>query len=270
MNTIRRYWIYESLLITIAIGAFAFAAFRIVGARENDAVAPETAIVQVGQDVFEELVVDSEDESAESDSENDPIASEFDDEYAEEESDGEFYLEDAAAKFMQLEVEQVESAIKSGLSLAEIATRAGVDVQAFTNAMVAQEQASIEQLMQSGEISAEEAAEWHEEVQQWTPFFINTVYLYPEMVAAELIGISEDALYEQLESGNGQTVAAVAEANGVAAQAVIDAVIASEMKLVDEMVVAGLIDADEGEEWKLEAADEMTRLVMDPFEEAAE
>ena len=256
MNTIRRYWIYESLLITIAIGAFAFAAFRIVNARENDEAVSETTIVQVEQEI--EPAPEAE--------------SEFEDEYAEEEGDGEFYLEDAAAKFMQIEVEQVESAVESGLSLAEIASRAGVDVQAFTDAMVAQEQAAIEQLMQAGKISAEEAAEWQEEARQYTPFFINTVHVYPELVAAKTIGIPVDSLFEQLESGNGQTVATIAEANGVAAQTVVDAIIESESKLIDEMVTAGLVEADDADEWKVEIANEMTRLVMEPldFEEEEE
>ena len=199
------------------------------------------------------------------DPESAEIENDFEDEYAEEESD-DFYLEDAAAKFMQLEVEQVESAIESGLSLAEIARRAGVDVQAFTEAMVTQELAAIVRLEQAGEISAEESAEWQADAQQFTPFFINTVYRYPELVAAETIGIEVDSLFERIELNGGQTIAAIAEEQGVAAQDVVDAVVASETELIDAMVTAGLLDAEDAQAWKQDVAEEMTRLVMEPID----
>ena len=119
--------------------------------------------------------------------------------------------------------------------------------------------------MQRGEISAEEAADWQEEVPLFTPFFINTVYFYAETVAAKAIGIDEETLWEQLDSGS-QSVADIAEANGVAAQTVIDAVIASEANLIDEMVAAGLIDAEDAREWKADVAEEMTQFITQPFE----
>ncbi|MGB1252758.1 MAG: hypothetical protein ACPG8W_19245 [Candidatus Promineifilaceae bacterium] len=261
MKMIKRYWILESLLITIAVASLAFAGYRLAGIGGRARAVPDTAVLVERpaltadeSELIPEIVI----ESAENESMYDEDVNNG------SEYEGEFYLTDAAAQFMQVEVERVDSAMQNGMSLAEIATQLDVDVAEMTEALVAQEVAMIAQLEQRGEIGAEESAEWREEVQVMTPFFIKTVYLDPEVVAANTMGMNLETLWEQMDSG--QSIAAIAEARGVAVQQVIDAVVASEYQFVDAMVAEGIIDPEGATEWKSEIEAEVIELANQTFE----
>ena len=77
--------------------------------------------------------------------------------------------------------------------------------------------------------------------------------------AAEAIGISEDDLRTALEDG--QSIAAVAEANGVEVQVVIDALVAEATSRIDEAVADGRIEQDRAEELKADLPDRMAEVV---------
>ena len=64
------------------------------------------------------------------------------------------------------------------------------------------------------------------------------------------IGIEVDALREALR--NGQTIAEVAEANGVEVQAVVDALVADAIARIDEAVANGRLTQEEADEKKAE------------------
>ena len=68
--------------------------------------------------------------------------------------------------------------------------------------------------------------------------------------AAEALGMSEDDLRTALRDG--QTIAQVAEAQGVDVQTVIDAMVADATARIDEAVGDGNLDADRAEELKAE------------------
>jgi transposase-like protein len=74
--------------------------------------------------------------------------------------------------------------------------------------------------------------------------------------AAEAIGIEEDALRDALRDG--QTIAEVAEANGVDAQVVIDAMVAAAQERIDEAIA----DVDER---VAELTERITELVNEGF-----
>jgi hypothetical protein len=78
-------------------------------------------------------------------------------------------------------------------------------------------------------------------------------------VAADAIGISEDDLRTALEGG--QTIAQVAEANGVDRQAVIDAMVAAATERIDQAVTDGRIDQARADEDKAELPDRIAALV---------
>ena len=78
-------------------------------------------------------------------------------------------------------------------------------------------------------------------------------------VAADTIGVSPAELKQAVQGG--QTVAQVAEAKGVAAQQVIDAVVQAATTKIDEAVAAGTIDAQRAETLKAKLPDAATRLV---------
>lgn len=78
-------------------------------------------------------------------------------------------------------------------------------------------------------------------------------------VAAATIGITEADLVASLRQG--QSIAAVAEANGVTAQAVIDALVDEINSRVDEAVAAGDLDSARAAEIKANAVDRVTAFV---------
>lgn len=77
--------------------------------------------------------------------------------------------------------------------------------------------------------------------------------------AAEAIGITADELRSAL--ADGQSIAQVAEANGVDVQVVIDALVADANERIEEAVADGRLTAEEGEARKAEAAERIAELV---------
>ncbi len=82
-------------------------------------------------------------------------------------------------------------------------------------------------------------------------------------VAAETIGLDEDALWEALEDG--QSIAEIAQAHGVEPQAVIDAVVAAEKEFVDRLVAEGELTQEEADEWLAELDEEVRAFVEETF-----
>ena len=168
---------------------------------------------------------------------------------------------ETAATAIGIDIESLFSELDSGKSLAEIATANGVDPQVVIDALVADEVAFIDGLEQSGEISAEEAAEWRAESAEFIAFEVYNVYPDIEAIGAGVIGISVEALWAEVDTG--KTIAEVATANGVEPQAVIDAAVSAENEYIDAMLAAGLIDDAEATEWKADNVEFITDMVND-------
>ena len=81
---------------------------------------------------------------------------------------------------------------------------------------------------------------------------------------AELVGTDSDGLKAALQEG--QTLAEVAESNGVEVQTVIDALLERVNERIDAAVEAGKLTAEEGEDKKSEAATKIEDLVNNGFD----
>ena len=82
--------------------------------------------------------------------------------------------------------------------------------------------------------------------------------------AAEAIGIEMSVLMDGLRDG--QTLAQIAEVNGVEPQAVIDAMVAAAQERIDAAVEAGRLDEAEAAERTTEATERITELVNEGFQ----
>lgn len=78
-------------------------------------------------------------------------------------------------------------------------------------------------------------------------------------LVAGAIGIGEGELLEQLRSG--QTIAEVAEANGVDPDTVVDAIVEGINSRVDAAVAAGTLDAEKAAQIKANAAERAAAIV---------
>lgn len=179
----------------------------------------------------------------------------------------------AAAEAIGITEDALWEALDSGKTVAEVAQDNGVDVQKVIDAMVAAENSFIDQLLADGEIDAAEADEWRSEIVEYITESVNEVmddeyfeedFVDPFVIAADTIGVDEDALWEAME--NGKTVADIATENSVDPQAVIDALVAEEAQWIDEMVAEEEISAEEAEEWRAEIAEYAAEFVNNGME----
>lgn len=82
---------------------------------------------------------------------------------------------------------------------------------------------------------------------------------HPLSVAAEALGITEEELHDQLEAG--ESVASVAEAQGVDVRTVINALVADATARIQEHVEGGDLDPEEAAERTAELPERMADFV---------
>jgi lambda repressor-like predicted transcriptional regulator len=151
------------------------------------------------------------------------------------------------ADVIGIDAEVMWEAVKSGQTIADVAVANGVSPQTVIDALLTEKQAVIDAMAADGRITAEKAAEMMAEAETSVAAYVNSPiesdkggkgkdknskgkYSFPPAVI-ELLGVEEDVLWEAVK--NGQTIADVADANGVDPQTVIDALLAeAEQKLV--------------------------------------
>jgi polyhydroxyalkanoate synthesis regulator phasin len=157
-------------------------------------------------------------------------------------------------------------ALDSGQTLTEIARSQQVDPKVIADAIVAAECAWLDELVAQGEITADEAAQWKDELPAAVDEFMTMDWTAMDMaddefadegadwfaIAAEKLGLDEDALFQALESG--QSLAELAQSQNVDSRVIADAIIAAESSWGDELVANGEITADEAAQWKAELA----------------
>ncbi|MGB1252381.1 MAG: hypothetical protein ACPG8W_17315 [Candidatus Promineifilaceae bacterium] len=195
---------------------------------------------------------------------------EFEDEFDEDgewiDIEDEDMMLDAVAKAIGIDIDTLFTEMDNGKSIADIATANEVDPQTIVDLLIAEENAFVDELLAEGEITEEEANEWKAESAKYTEFDVYAAYPNPEVIAAGVIGIDAEALRTEMYD-NGSTIKAIAEANNVDPQAVIDAIVSAENTSIDEMVAAGLVSEEEAAEWKAETAEFATAMVNDSFED---
>lgn len=222
------------LLMGVLLAALASIGWQQVGAQEPDGVAVTSAVVQQQDgEEGEEPIHDC-----------DIIEVEgfdlFEDGYAK------------VAALFGLDQDGLWAELDSGKTLADIGQSKGVGSDAIVKTLLESEQKLIDELVESGEISAEEAAEWKDESAKWIEFDVKNGYTDPFEVARETLGLSPEAFWDGIDAG--QSIAQLAEANQVDAQTVIDAIVAADLKMIDAQVEAGLIDEEEAAMWRADAA----------------
>jgi hypothetical protein len=175
---------------------------------------------------------------------------------------------DVAAQALNLSVEDLRERLRDGRTLAQVAQEQNVDVQSVIDAMVAAASAHIDEEVQEGDLTADEANERKANLEERITRLVNEG---PQRhggprghgagfdAAAQALGISEEELREQLRDG--KTIAQVAQERNVDVQRVIDAMVADVNARIDEKVQEGDLTADEANEKKAELRERITELV---------
>jgi ribosomal protein S20 len=177
---------------------------------------------------------------------------------------------DAAAKALNLSVDDLRSKLEGGKTIAQVAREQGVDVQTVIDAMVADATAHIDQAVQDGKLTADQANERKANLQDRITQLVNEGKPKGEGprghgpkldAAAKALGVSTDDLRGQLRDG--KTIAQVADDRNVDKQKVIDAMVADATDHIDRAVKDGKLTADQANERKSGLKDRITTLVND-------
>ena len=183
----------------------------------------------------------------------------------------------AILELLGMEEDALWEAIDGGQTLAAISQEKGVDPAAIVTLIVDSENALIDELKATGELSEEEAAEWLAEVDEYANEIVyegfeefedeEIEFEDDEFYApvAELLGMEQEAIWEALESG--QSLAQLAVAQGVELQALKDTLIATEEALIDELLTAGEISEEEAAEWRAELPADVDEWVNESWDE---
>ena len=174
---------------------------------------------------------------------------------------------DAAAEALGISVDDLRSKLEGGATIAQVAQQQGVDVQKVINAMVADATAHIDQAVQDGKLTADQADERKAALPDRITRLVNEGKPKGEGrghgpkldAAAKALGVSTDELRDQLRGG--KTIAQVAEARNVDKQKVIDAMVADAEQHLDQAVQDGKLTADQANERKAALPDRITTLV---------
>jgi ribosomal protein S20 len=176
---------------------------------------------------------------------------------------------DAAAQALNLSVDDLRSKLEGDKTIAQVAQEQGVDVQTVIDAMVADATAHIDQAVQEGKLTADQANERKSNLQERITKLVNEGKPKGEGrghgpkldAAAKALGVSTDELRQQLRDG--KTIAQVADARNVDKQKVIDAMVKDAEEHLDQAVKDGKLTADQANERKSGLKDRITSLVND-------
>ncbi len=171
-----------------------------------------------------------------------------------------------AAQTIGIDEDAMWTALNEGKSLTEIAQEKGVEPQVVIDAIVAAEKALVEESVTKGEISRAEADEWLAELDASVAEFVQQSWDEGDWVnwyaiAAQTIGIDEDALWTALDEG--KSLAEIAQEKGVEPQTVIDAIVAAEKAFVEEIVTKGEVSRAEADEWLAELDASVAEFVQE-------
>jgi hypothetical protein len=171
----------------------------------------------------------------------------------------------------------LQTALRSGQTIAAVAKAHNVDVNKVIDALVASENKEVDDALAAGRITQAQAEQMKSHQQQRVTDMVNHTAppgghggpgrpgLQGEdaTLLAGVIGISAGDLQTALQ--NGQTIAAVAKAHNVDVNKVITAWVASENKEIDDRVSAGQITQAQADQMKQMTRQRITDAVNGTF-----
>jgi hypothetical protein len=149
-----------------------------------------------------------------------------------------FPIIDEAATILGLQTERIKQSLNEGKSLLDLATEQGLSEADFTSRLLALRILKVDEAVKLGKITQEKASQIKAKMQEHITFMIRSKNLLelhakdhikpfqheakqmmsPEKLA-EIIGISEDKLIEQLKAG--KSITEIAQARGINKQQLV-------------------------------------------------
>lgn len=180
---------------------------------------------------------------------------------------------EAAAKVLNLSVEDLRNKLEAGKTLAEVAGDQGVEVQTLIDALVADASEHLDQAVADGKLTSDEASQRKADLPDRITEMVNNDFPArgpggpgerggpPSLdAAAKVLNLSVDDLRTKLRADD-QTLAQIAADQGVDVQAVIDALVADATADLDQAVADGKLTAEQAAERKANLTERITKMV---------
>jgi transposase-like protein len=172
-----------------------------------------------------------------------------------------------AAATIGVSPEELRSQIRSGKTVAQVATDHGVDPNTVVNAVVAALTQQIDQKAAAGTIDANRAAQAKQKLPNAASRFVNEtkprrdrrVLADAVQAAAKEIGVSTNDLKDARK--NGKSIAQVAQDHGKSVDDVVNAVVKAATADVDQAVKDGKLDSQRADQIKKNLPDRAKTLV---------
>ncbi len=172
-----------------------------------------------------------------------------------------------AAATIGVSPEELRSQIRSGKTIAQIATDHGVDPNIVVNAVVTALTQRIDQKAAAGTVDANRAEQAKQKLPDFANRFVNETKPHrgyrilkdAAKAAAKEIGIPEAELKDAIK--NGKSIAQVAKDHDKSVDDVVNAIVKAATSDVDQAVKDGKLDSNKADEIKKKLPDRVKKLV---------
>ncbi len=170
------------------------------------------------------------------------------------------------AEVLGMSQQDLISQLRAGATVADVAEGQGVNVNVLVEALTRKEAERLERAVRRGRLEAAEAEALLALRQAHVRRRLETPYRLPMLaVVAQVLGMEPPALVQALREG--ATVAALAEARGVALDTVITAVLAPRLVHWESLVAEGALTAAQKETLATMARERLARRFTRPWQE---
>jgi transposase-like protein len=174
---------------------------------------------------------------------------------------------EAAATTIGVTPQDLRRQVRSGKTIAQVATEHGVDPNTVVNAIVAAVTQQIDQKATAGTIDASRAEQAKQKLPDFANRFVNEtkprrgyrILKDAVQAAAKEIGVSENELKDALRSG--KSIAQVAKDHDKSVDDVVNAIFKEATSDIDQAVKDGKLDSKKADEIKQKLPDRVKKLV---------
>jgi transposase-like protein len=174
---------------------------------------------------------------------------------------------ETAANTIGVTPQDLRTQVRSGKTIAQVATEHGVDANTVVNAIVAAVTQQIDQKAAAGSIDANRAEQAKQKLPDFANRFVNEtkprrgyrILKDALKAAAKEIGVSENELKDALK--NGKSIAQVAKDHDKSVDDVVNAIVKAATSDIDQAVKDGKLDSKKADEIKQKLPDRVKKLV---------
>jgi transposase-like protein len=172
-----------------------------------------------------------------------------------------------AATTIGVTPEDLRNQVRSGKTIAQVATEHGVDPNTVVTAIITAVTQQIDQKAAAGTVDPSRAEQAKQKLPDFANRFVNETKLRRRYrilkdavkAAATEIGVSADQLKDALK--NGKSIAQVAKEHDKSVDDVVDAIVKESTSDIDQAVKDGKLDSSKADEIKQKLPDRVKKLV---------